>query len=233
MGRVIRHTQPTGKIAEIGKIKVGDKKVNAKGNEYPVSLDYFRATGDYAKLFTDTFGDKCTSIPIVFASDDTDTVCNEEYVVRDKGGRLVATGDGQQWSVYDAKSEKYLPRKASVEEMAKLGDLKLTLTLRFLIVDIKVLGYWRFETRGEASTIPQVRDTFDYVRAQAGTICSIPFDLKIKKVKSQKPGVASSFPVVSLVANLSTGSMERLSNFVTSGSVPRGLLTEDKLNGEC
>lgn len=229
MGRVIRPQQVSGKLPELGKIKVGEKKLNKDGKEIPTSLDYFRVTGDYAKLFENIYGDKCTSIPIVFASDDTDTVCNEEYVVRDRAGRILAKGDGQNWDIWDTKAEKYTRRTATVDEVSKLGKVKLTLTLRFLIVSVKVLGHWKFETSGELSTIPQVRDTFDYVRQQAGTICKIPFDLKVKKVKSQKPGAASSFPVVSLVPNLSAESVERLSEFVSAGSVPKGLLTEEKL----
>lgn len=232
MGRIIRNVPNTGKLTEIGKIKIGDKKISSSGKEYPVSLDYFRATGEYAKMFNDTFGEKCTCIPITFASDNIDTVCNENYELRDKAGRLVADGDGKNWRVYNPDTEKYVQKDATLEEIEAQTKLKakIKLTLRFLILDIKVMGLWRFETYGVASTIPQVRDTFDFVQQNAGTIVNIPFDLQVKKVKSQKPGVASQYTVVSLVPNLSPEHAEKLYNFLQSGNTFKGLLTSDKIN---
>lgn len=232
MGRIIRDVPNTGKLTEIGKIKIGDKKISQNGKEYPVSLDYFRATGEYAKMFTEKFGEKCTSIPIVFASDNIDTVCNEHYELRDKAGRLVAEGDGKTWRLYNPEQEKYVAATAELEEIEAKTKLKakIKLTLRFLILDIKVLGLWRFETYGVASTIPQVRDTFDFVQQTAGTIVNIPFDLQVKRVKSQKPGVASQYTVVSLVPNLSPEHAEKLHNFLQAGNKVQGLLTADKLN---
>lgn len=232
MGRIIRDVPNTGKLTEIGKIKIGDKKINQNGKEYPVSLDYFRATGEYARMFNEKFGDKCTNIPIVFASDNIDTVCNEHYEIRDKSGRLVAEGDGKTWRLFNAEQEKYVSATAELAEIESKTKLKakIKLTLRFLILDIKVLGLWRFETYGVASTIPQVRDTFDFVQQTAGTIVNIPFDLQVKRVKSQKPGVASQYTVVSLVPNLSPEHAEKLHNFLQAGHKVHGLLTTDKLN---
>lgn len=232
MGRIIRDIPNTGKLTEIGKIKIGDKKISQSGKEYPVSLDYFRATGEYSKMFNEKFGEKCTNIPIVFASDNIDTVCNENYELRDKAGRLVADGNGKEWRVYNPETEKYVQTTATLEQIEAQTKLKakVKLTLRFLILDIKVLGLWRFETYGVASTIPQVRDTFDFVQQTAGTIVNIPFDLQVKKVKSQKPGVASQYTVVSLVPNLSPEHAEKLHNFLQAGNKVQGLLTEDKLN---
>lgn len=232
MGRIIRDVPNTGKLTEIGKIKIGDKKINQAGKEYPVSLDYFRATGEYARMFNEKFGDKCTNIPIVFASDNIDTVCNEHYEIRDKAGRLVAEGDGKTWRLFNAEQEKYISATAELAEIESKTKLKakIKLTLRFLILDIKVLGLWRFETYGVASTIPQVRDTFDFVQQTAGTIVNIPFDLQVKRVKSQKPGVASQYTVVSLVPNLSPEHAEKLHNFLQAGHKVHGLLTTDKLN---
>ena len=232
MGRIIRDVPNTGKLTEIGKIKIGDKKINQAGKEYPVSLDYFRATGEYAKMFNETFGEKCTSIPITFASDNIDTVCNENYELRDKAGRLVAEGNGKEWRLYNPETEKYIQKQAELDEIEAQTKLKakIKLTLRFLILDIKVMGLWRFETYGVASTIPQVRDTFDFVQQNAGTIVNIPFDLQVKRVKSQKPGVASQYTVVSLVPNLSPEHAEKLYNFLQTGNTFRGLLTSDKIN---
>lgn len=231
MGRIVRETQNTGKLTEIGKIKIGDKALSQGGKEYPVSLDYFRATGDYSEMFKKVFGDKCTKLPITFPSDDIDSVCNEHYELRDKAGKLVADGDGETWKVYNQDTEKCDIVKCSLEALEAKTKLKakVKLTLRFLILDIKVLGLWRFETYGSASSIPQIRDTFDFVMQNAGTIVRIPFDLQVKRVKSQRPGKPTQYSVVSLVPNLSPEHAEKLYNFLESGAQVRGLLTADRI----
>jgi hypothetical protein len=230
MGRVIRDTPNTGKLPELGKIKIGDKALSKSGKEYPISLDFFRATGKYAPMFYEQFGEKCDTIPVIFPSDNIDAVCNEEYVIRDRAGKLVATGDGKNWKVYEAKTESYEFKEMDIVLAEKLGIMKLTLTLRFLIPKVPAVGVWRFETMAKASSIPQLRDTFDYVQQQAGSIVGIPFDLSVKKVKSQKPGVASQYPVVSLVPNLSPQHIEMLNEYLQSGNKVKGILSAQKID---
>jgi len=75
-----------------------------------------------------------------------------------------------------------------------------------------------------------LNDTFDYVQQQAGSIVGIPFDLSVKKVKSQKPGVASQYPVVSLVPNLSPQHIEMLNEYLQGGNKVRGILTAQKID---
>ena len=53
-------------LPRVGKIRIGVK--NAKG--YPQSLDYFIATGKYAGLFLQAYGEKPQIIQIVFPDDD-------------------------------------------------------------------------------------------------------------------------------------------------------------------
>jgi hypothetical protein len=229
MGRIVREVPNVGKLAEIGKIKIGEKKLNAQGKEYPTSLDYFRATGDFAPMFYEKFPDNINKLPVFFHSDNVDEVCNEEYVIRDKAGKLVATGDGKNWKLFNKTTEKYEPAVLDIKEANKLGIMKMTLTLRFLIPQVPVIGLWKFETRGEASSIPQMRDTFDYVQQNAGSIVNIPFDLVVNRVKSQKPGVASQYSVVRLIPNLGQKHIELLSDFYAQGNRANRLLSTSSI----
>lgn len=198
-------------LPRIGKVRVGKK--NDRGN--PMSVDYFIPTGKYAGLFTKAFGEKPTTIQVVFPTNDPAQVCDEHYEYRDDEGRLIAKGDGETFEVWDGKQyavlttaqypnlmqsvqQRYPNRKARI----KADGWDIMLTLNFFIPMVRgVVGLWTFETKGTASTIPQVRDTFDLMKEQRGFVKGIIFDLNVKFATSQKPGDKSRYPVVSLVAN--------------------------------
>ena len=79
---------------------------------------------------------------------------------------------------------------------------EITLTLNFIVPLVRgVAGVWQFSTKGTASTIPQIRETFDGMLAERGFCKGIIFDLNVQFATTQKPGDRSRFPVVSLVPN--------------------------------
>ena len=189
----------------VGKIKCGEK--NERG--LPRSVDYFIPDGNYAPLFTQAYGEKPNCIQIVFPSDDAELVCREEYVLRDNAGKLVATGDGETFKTWSEKAKKYIvvttteqPDLMQMLEKHYKQEWKITLTLVFILPLVRgVMGCWQFQTKGSASTIPQVRDAFDAMLEQNGKAAGVIFDLSVKIHKSNKPSDTSRYPVVSLVPN--------------------------------
>jgi hypothetical protein len=236
-GRIQRDEPQGARLPLLGKIKIGEKRKNSSGKEFPGSVDYFIAAGKYEGLFKQAYGDAPNKIQIVFISDNWADVCNEHYELRDKAGRLLADGDGANWRAYNSQKDCYNYNVISTlpEMEKKYGfEAKVVLTLRFILPAIPgVFGQWQFTTKGVKSSIPQIRDTFDQVQTMAGTIINIPFDMTVEKVQSQKPGSASVFPVVSLIPNLSTQNLELLADFVQSGQRIRGMLTEQKIQELC
>ena len=216
-GRITR-AEPQSRLALpiVGKIKCGMK--SDKG--LPTSVDYFIASGKYEGLFRKAFGEKPQTIRIVFPSNDVSLVCKEEYEYRDNGGHLIAYGDGETFKVYSPKEESYkeystedypgLMEGLSAKWPSKTG-WQVTLTLRFLIPEVQgIAGCWEFKTKGKASSIPSVRDSFDATLESVGKVVGVIFDLSVKFAKSQKPGQASRFPVVSLTANESRENIEKV-----------------------
>lgn len=190
----------------IGHIRCGKKSDNG----FPMSTDYFLADGKYASLFHKAYGEKPDTIQIVFPSDDAELVCREEYELRDAQGKLVASGDGEIFKVWSAKQKAYT--KISVTEYPDLMEMvkgkyptsewKVTLTLNFIIPKVRgVMGMWQFSTKGAASSIPQVRDTFDAMLESNGHCSGVIFDLCVKMHKSNKPSDCSRYPVVTLLPN--------------------------------
>ena len=190
----------------LGRVACGEK--SEKG--YPRSLDYFVASGKYAELFKSAYGDKPSTIQIVFPNDDAELCCKESYELRDTAGKLVSEGDGETFKVWSDKTKAYIT--LSTEQYPNLMEMiagkypkcewKITLTLNFIIPKVRgIIGLWSFSTKGSASTIPQVRDTFDAMLEQNGHASGVIFDLSVKMHKSNKPNDSSRYPVVSLVPN--------------------------------
>lgn len=216
-GRIVRQ-EPSQRLGLpiVGKIKIGKK--SEKG--YPMSVDYFIASGKYAPLFHNVYGDKPDTIQVLFTSDDASKVCIEKYEFRDNEGKLVAQGDGYEFSVWNGKkyitmnTDEYPNLMESIEKRYSKGkqlEWKITLTLNFILPLVRgIAGIWQFNTRGNASTIPQIRETFDYVLENRGFVKMVVFDLHVEFAKSQKPGDKSRYPVVSLIANESEENVNKI-----------------------
>jgi len=233
----------TAKVAVIGKVKIGEK--NAKG--YPTSLDYFKfdSTPQYCSMIADKYGEKPTLIKIFFPSNDLKEICNHEYTIRDTSGKKAAYGDGENFYVAKvqpdkqvkfiyASNEEILKHYGTVEAfMAKMEERLSTkwkewLTLRFMIVGFPVLACWQFESGGDDTTIPAIVQEVDRLMSGAGRVAQIPFDLSVKKVKSDKSGSTNSYPVVSLVCNFSPEDVDNLKQLPQTVSC-FGLLTSEKV----
>lgn len=223
----------TVKFPIIGKIKIGRK--NDRG--LPESLDYFVAAGNYENYFIDAFGDKPTSIEIMFLSDNLEDSCNERFELR-QGAKLYAYGDGESFQVYDEQKDDYLERNMTKDaDFIKAlhtkvkGKWETVLHMSFLIPAIKgVFGVWQLSTKGEKSSIPTIQGAFQLVKSMAGRVIGIPFDLQVKKVTSNKPNSKSKFPVINLIPNVSSGHMEKVKQFISGNTDFIGLLTENKID---
>lgn len=224
----------SGKMPVIGYLKIGEKRQNAQGKEYPASTDYFVPRGKYADLFLKQFGNKCSQLTIAFISDNVSEVCNQRYEWW-QGGVRYGYGDGQDFYIYDTARKAYIPFTGTESERERLGNWEMMLTLRFLIVDITgIIGVWQLDTKAKASSIPQIVESFDFVMRNAGRVKGIPFDLQVEKVKSYKPSdqgkPQSVYPVLKLIPNISQASIEKLQQFANSEELNKAmLLTEAKI----
>ena len=215
-GRITRPEQGVQlELPEIGRLHIGMKAKNQYGKEYPTSVDYFIPSGKYAEMFTKALGDKPNTIAIIFPDDDPENVCNERYEYRNEKGELVARGDGSTFEIWDGK--KYAPYSVEripdiMEQVAKRNPKKprnendngwdITLTLRFIVPAVRgVVGVWQLSTKGAASSIKNIRNSFDGVQAMRGTVRNTVFDLSVQFAKSNKPNTNSRYPVISLIAN--------------------------------
>lgn len=218
-GRIKREIKIDPLPPRLGRIKVGKKAVSSSGKEIPTATDYFSATGKYAGLFEEVYGREPKTIQVYFPSEDENLVCREEYVYRDNAGKKVATGDGEEFEVWSEKVGRRV--RVSISDVPNVMEMvsqkfpsktgwQISLTLNVVIPRIsKIYGVWTFETKGKASTIPQITECFDSMKAREGRISGILCDLNVEFAKSDSPR-ASRFPVVSLVPNETEQAMANL-----------------------
>lgn len=237
-GRIKRETIPA-KLTVIGKVKTGMK--NDRG--LPQSLDHFIFDSPYSDKLKQIYGDKPQSLEIIFPGDDFGDVCDERYELRTTkafdgvGGRLFASGDGEEFKIYSKEADDYnvvtVPPDSKTDFMDHLAqeiksEWKTTLTLRFILLKLTgVFGVFQYTTKGEASTIPQIVSVLDAVYEHAGRISGIPFDLQVDIAKSQRPGSPSKFPVVKLVPNLSSDMLKQIRQLESDRFTP---LTVDRIH---
>lgn len=216
-GRIIRSAAEESRLVlpRVGRLKVGKKSDMG----FPMSVDYFIPTGKYADLFTQAYGQKPSTIQIVFPDDDPEKVCCERYEYRNDEGKLVAWGDGREFQVFNGKKYVKMTTDSHPELMqqvvsrfpSKKGEWVVTLTLNFIVPMVRgIAGVWTFQTKGVASTIPQIRNVFDAMLEKRGFCKGILFDLGVEFAKSQKPGAQSRYPVVTLVPNESESNVLRV-----------------------
>lgn len=209
-------------LPEIGRIKVGEK--SAKG--FPTSLDYFRATGNFANKFSQLMGEKPNELHIAFVSNDIAEVCNEQFEAWDKGKRF-GWGDGVTFTVWDAASSSYVEGVNKDDPRVKaIKGWSRTLTLRFVLLKMTgVYGYWTFQTKAKETTIPSIVKAFDMVMDRSGSIVGFPFSLVVEKVKSYSPGEARNYPIVKLIPNFTEETIEQVRAYVEAGGELNRLTT--------
>lgn len=188
--------------------RIGFIKTGMKTDKGVKSLDYFICDSLYKRYFDEVYKNPST-IQIAFFDDDPETSCMEEYTLHDKDGKKYASGDGENFYVWNGKvyqkilKSEYPNLMESVEKRAQSRKgWEVQLTLRFILPAIRnIIGHWQYSTKGLATSIPNIRDTFDMTLEKRGSVCGILFDLNVSFQKSQKPGVKSRYPVVQLVPN--------------------------------
>lgn len=240
----------TTALTVVGKIKIGMKHPE-KG--YPMAIDHFVCAcenAQYKQMFSDAYGQKPNALKIVFPSDTLSDMCANYYEIRDKEGKLFASGDGENFKVAlkkaDGKVEMVAYNLDKIESEYKTVELfmeriktKLTtekhkaewkekLTLRFVIVGINITGLWQLDTSASESSIPAMIAMIDgIVEKTGGRLSDIPFDLIVSMQKSDKSGESRRYPVIKIVCNYSPDDIRAVASLPTSKFF--GILTSERL----
>lgn len=223
-GRIVRPKKQTDLVLpRIGKIKTGYKD----DKDYPRSTDYFIADSKYAKQFKDVYGDEPKVLQIIFLDNNPAISCNERFEYRDAKGKLYAYGDGITFDVWNGTKyqtlgiDEYPNVMKDVVSRCKTGkEWSVILTLKFILPRVKtVVGYWEYSTKGNLSSIPNIRNSFDAIlNLNNNMVVGIIFDLTVDFAKSQKPDDKRRYPVVNLIVNESEQNKKLLEDSIFNPS---------------
>jgi hypothetical protein len=233
------------RMPRLGHIRLGIKKTNSNGKEYPVDVDYFTldpatpVEGEREKLikeFETLFGDekdgKVRSIKIMFPVDDEEILFPQFYK-RYGSSSLQCKGDGQE-GVCGSKefaanltTLQWLPCEEEGVKVKCDGrncvyyqnkKCKENAVLNVLIPELPGVGVWQIVT-GSFNSIVNVNSGIKTIRAIAGRVNMIPLTLiRIPQETTYNGRKAIHYPLM-IDTNIKIASLQRLASIDPSKSL--------------
>lgn len=231
-------TDQPPRLPRLGKIRLGEKRENSNGKEYPTALDYFRFD-EGAAILAKTFGEKCRSIePVILPSDrEEDYLYSGEFAYR-KSGLFCKSTDGENaLRVYNKEEpegaayvKEHAPETAegSMFEMPCLledcairqkGWCKSMARVRVVLPTVPGIGVWEIVTSSRNS-IRNIQSTVEFVRSMTGgRVAGVPFRLSLVPQEVQPDGKTKTVYVLRLDYVGTYMTLQRDAKRLASGAV--------------
>lgn len=176
------------RMSRLGKIKVGEK--TEKG--YPTSLDYFKATGEFAGEFHRAYGDQPQRIRVVFPYHDVEENLNEWYRLYGTSG-LKRLCDGETAKI--ATEGEFIEQPCVCDPDNR--ECKATMVINVVVLGLSVVGVFLISTGG-ASSRGNIRSALQWVSDMTkGNFQGIPFYLSVSMEESTVAETPHKYPVIS------------------------------------
>lgn len=192
----------TPRLPRVGTIRLGTKKVSARGFEYPVNCEYFvfPSAGEPGHdLIAGIFDENTSVLPVTFPINDLDVVLSDFYRRHTASG-LQCRGDGETGLELqfeertDAKGKKY-QHKEMVEVPCATRGCQYPLNkecgpsgiLAFSIHGIAALGVWHLTTHS-IHAIQEFRAVLTLALTVFGRLTNLPFELYRKPIEVNPDG---------------------------------------------
>lgn len=171
------------RLPRAGTIRLGIKKTNKEGKEYPAEVDYFVCPIEIQRVY----GAEPKELPIMFPVEDEQLFFPQFYNYYGKGV-LLCRGDGEGegagtfWNFDEGKYDKrFCPC-----ELLESGKCKAVGRLQFLLPEIKgAMSVWQINTSSKNSII-DINSGIDVVRGFVGRVAMIPLLLKRVPIDTTK-----------------------------------------------
>jgi len=184
------------RLPRIGKIRLGIKKENAKGVEYPAAVDYFVCKADEqtselaAQAFKEVYGEKPRELDVMFPVEDPTKFFSQFYRRYGSSTGLLCKGDGEKATQIDRETGEMLEIDCDPMECewAEKKHCRPVGTLQFLLYKVPGLGIWQIDTSSYHSIV-NLNSAIDFVRTlTGGKIAWIPLKLIIRPKEVQVEG---------------------------------------------
>ena len=176
------------------KIRLGIRKKNEKGIEYPVELHYFVCP----KAVKDIFGDEPTELRVYFPSNHREEVFPQNYEKYGSNNALQCWGDGEKsgqrlnlengrWEDVKCPCEHY---NKKYDKKTKIGGCVKAGYLKFMIPSVTIGTFFQCRVGGTVS-IEECNSAFKLAEGTTGGHWAmIPFRMQRVAKKLKIPGTA-------------------------------------------
>ena len=156
-------------LPRLGMVRLGIKKKNANGVEFPTATDYFVCPPEVQEKY----GDKPRSLDIRLPLEGTvDEIFPQFYKLYGRSAGLKAVSDGERITWLDRDAEgKIIERIERVDDVKKLEEagFRPTGTLSFLVPKVSMAGVYQLVT-GSFHTIRNINSGLDLIRGIFGRV---------------------------------------------------------------
>lgn len=161
------------RLPRLGKIRLGVKKVSAKGKEYPSETKWFVCPPEIRKVY----GDEPTELNIMFPLNDTETLFPQSYQWFGSSKGLKCRGDGVS-ALRLNEDTNVMEERDCPCDLLESGKCKQRASLVFMMPTIKIGGVYQIDFSSYHSIV-DINSSLDYALAMlGGRIAMVPFKLR-------------------------------------------------------
>ena len=235
----------------MGKIRLGEKRKNEKGKEYPYELSYFKLDpgtpseehrdaliAEFKKLY----GDEPTRIKIMFPVSDPEVIM-PTYLKRYTRAGLQCKGDNVTAICMNEKAAKGLEVIGDANGMIEVKcdketcpyyiakDCKQNATLNVLLPDMPGLGVWQIITTS-GNSIRNINGALAMIQAKAGHINMIPVWLERREEETVNPEAGKqTHHIMHIDSDLRLADLQRVAQLKPSEVMLELPMAEDLVEG--
>lgn len=227
----IKNLSEIVRLPRAGKIRLGVKKKNAQGKEYPSEVDYFildpeTPTESERKRIIDAFhslyGEQPKEIKIMIPLNDRDVIFSQFYKRYGSSTLLKCKGDGVE-AVCSAeeyaqglevlgKTDLGLPKVACLGKECpyqKKRECSRVGTLQVLLPELPGAGVWQITT-GSYGSIININSCLEYVKVVAGRFNMIPLLLQRRETEMMHEGKKTKHYTLHIDMGFALADIQRL-----------------------
>jgi len=197
------------RFPRLGKIRLGIKAKNEKGQEYPKAVDYFVCDN---LEFQEVYPERPKVLDICFPTDNPEDWASQFYRAYSRTRGLTCRGDGEtcnrlidastgESAIADSQAKKTawkeLPCQGRECEYYKAKTCREMMFLQFLLPKVRGLGIWQLDTSSQNSII-NINSAVELLRKAKGHIAMVPLRLSVVPLEVSPEGRKKTVYVLQL-----------------------------------
>ncbi len=191
------------RLPRLGKIRLGIKKVSAKGKEYPSETNLFVCPVEVKKIY----GDEPKELKISFPINDPEVIFPQCYKWYGSGKGLKCRGDGETALRLNEETNDMEERKCPCE-LLEGGKCKRVASIIFMMPDVAIGGVYQIDLSSYHSIV-DINSGIDYARALLGDqIAFVPFKLKRVPKETHADGKKQIHYTLQLELDITAGQLK-------------------------